>query len=105
MILTGEDQRTHRGACPSDTLSFIYLTWTVLESEVGEKPATNRMSHGTSSVTKCSVGGKVPGTQGRWGPTGAPRLPTLKNVGYVVDKLALGQIFSEFFGFPLSVSS
>jgi hypothetical protein len=26
------------------------------------------------------------------------------HVGFVVDKLALGQVFSEFFGFPLSVS-
>jgi hypothetical protein len=26
------------------------------------------------------------------------------HVGFVVDKVALGQVFSEFFGFPLSVS-
>jgi hypothetical protein len=25
-------------------------------------------------------------------------------VGFVVEKVALGQVFSEFFGFPLSIS-
>jgi hypothetical protein len=30
-------------------------------------------------------------------------MPRLANVGFV-DKVALGQVFSEFFGFPLSVS-
>jgi hypothetical protein len=26
------------------------------------------------------------------------------NVGFVVDKVALGQVFSEYFGLPLSIS-
>jgi hypothetical protein len=30
--------------------------------------------------------------------------PMSVHVGFVVDKVALGQFFSEFFGFPLSVS-
>jgi hypothetical protein len=30
--------------------------------------------------------------------------PVSIHVGFVVDKVALGQVFSEFFGFPLSIS-
>jgi hypothetical protein len=32
-------------------------------------------------------------------------VPRSVHVGYVVDEVALGQVFSEFFGFPLSISS
>jgi hypothetical protein len=31
-------------------------------------------------------------------------MPGSIHVGFVVDKVALGRFFSEFFGFPLSVS-
>jgi hypothetical protein len=33
----------------------------------------------------------------------SPRRPGFANVGFVVDKVALGQVISEFFGFPLSI--
>jgi hypothetical protein len=37
----------------------------------------------------------------RWFPTAAARVRARSNhVGFVVDKLALGQVFSEYFGFP-----
>jgi hypothetical protein len=35
-----------------------------------------------------------------WGPEFVPRSI---HVGFVVDKVALGQFFSEFFGFPLVI--
>jgi hypothetical protein len=37
----------------------------------------------------------------RWLPTAAARVRArVWQVGYVVDKMALGQVFSEYFGFP-----
>jgi len=30
-------------------------------------------------------------------------VPGSIHVGFVVDKVALGQVFSKFFGFPLSI--
>jgi hypothetical protein len=37
----------------------------------------------------------------RWLPTAAARVrATLWQVGFVVDKVASGQVFSEYFGFP-----
>jgi hypothetical protein len=37
----------------------------------------------------------------RWLATGAARVPArVWKVGFVVDKVALGQIFSEYFVFP-----
>jgi hypothetical protein len=37
----------------------------------------------------------------RWFPTAAARVRSLSDhVGFVVDKVALGQVFSEYFGFP-----
>jgi hypothetical protein len=41
----------------------------------------------------------------RWLPTAAARVRALSgNVGFVVDKVALGQIFSEYFSFPCQSS-
>jgi hypothetical protein len=48
----------------------------------------------------------------RWVAGFPPRLPEFESkfnpwsshVGYVVDKGALGQVFSEYFGFPCKVS-
>jgi hypothetical protein len=38
---------------------------------------------------------------GRWLPTAAIRVrPRVWQVGFVVDKVASGQVFSEYFGFP-----
>jgi hypothetical protein len=36
----------------------------------------------------------------RWLPTAAARVPASGHVGFVVDKVALGQVFSEYFCFP-----
>jgi hypothetical protein len=37
----------------------------------------------------------------RWDPTAAARVRArLWQVGFVVDKVASGQVFSEYFGFP-----
>lgn len=51
ITLTGEKQSTGTKTCPSVTLSTINLTWAELESKPGlpgEKPATNRLRHGTA---------------------------------------------------------
>jgi hypothetical protein len=37
----------------------------------------------------------------RWLPTAAARVRArVWQVGFVVDKMALGQVFSEYYGFP-----
>jgi hypothetical protein len=37
----------------------------------------------------------------RWFPTAAARVrPRSRHVGFVVEKVTLGQVFSEYFGFP-----
>jgi hypothetical protein len=42
----------------------------------------------------------------RWLPTAAARVRArVWQVGFVVDKMALGQIFSEYFGFPTNLHS
>jgi hypothetical protein len=41
----------------------------------------------------------------RWLPTAAARVfIRVEHVGFVVDKAALGQVFSEYFGFPFQSS-
>jgi hypothetical protein len=41
----------------------------------------------------------------RWLPTAAARVQTRSShVGFVVDKVGLGQVFSEYFGFPCQSS-
>jgi hypothetical protein len=41
----------------------------------------------------------------RWLPTAAARVRIrVWQVGFVVDKVALGQVFSEYFGFPCQSS-
>jgi hypothetical protein len=41
----------------------------------------------------------------RWIPTAAARVRALSgHVGFVVDKVELGQVFSEYFGFPYQSS-
>jgi hypothetical protein len=40
----------------------------------------------------------------RWLPTAAARVRVrAEHVRFMVDKVALGQIFSEYFGFPLQI--
>jgi hypothetical protein len=41
----------------------------------------------------------------RWLPTAAARVRArVWQLGFVVDKVALGQVFSEYFGFPCQSS-
>jgi hypothetical protein len=56
MKLTGENQSTWGKTCPSATLSTTNPTWTDAGSNPGlrgERPATNRLSHGTA-LRQCS---------------------------------------------------
>jgi hypothetical protein len=51
MKLTGENRSTRGKTCPSAILSTTNPIWTDLESNLGlrcERPATNRLSHGTA---------------------------------------------------------
>jgi hypothetical protein len=51
-------------------------------------------------VKKCK-GRAIAQAVSRWLPTAAARVqPGSSLVGFVVDKVALGQVFSEYFGFP-----
>jgi hypothetical protein len=40
----------------------------------------------------------------RWLPTTAARVRLRAACGFMVDKAALGQVFSEYFGFPFQAS-
>jgi hypothetical protein len=54
MTLIGENRRTRSETCPSATLSTINLTWTdpgLNPGLRGARPATNRLSHGTTKFT------------------------------------------------------
>jgi hypothetical protein len=56
MILTGENRRTRRKTCPSATLSTTNPTWFDPAANPGlrgERPATNRLSHGTICAYSC----------------------------------------------------
>jgi hypothetical protein len=47
------------------------------------------------------VGRAIPEAVSRWLPTAAARVRArVWQVGFVVDKVASGQVFSEYFGFP-----
>jgi hypothetical protein len=53
MKLTGENRITRGKTCPSATLSTTNPTWTDPGSNPGlrgDRPATNRLSHGTAYV-------------------------------------------------------
>jgi hypothetical protein len=54
MKLTGENLNTRRRACPSATLSTTNPLWTDPGSGPGlrgERPATDRLSHGTATIS------------------------------------------------------
>jgi hypothetical protein len=56
MKLTGENRSTRRETCHSTTLSTTNPTWTDPGSNPGlrcERPATNRLSHGTVCILLC----------------------------------------------------
>jgi hypothetical protein len=51
MMMTGENRRIRGKACPGATLSTTNPTWTDPGADPslrGERPATNRLSHGTA---------------------------------------------------------
>jgi hypothetical protein len=51
MILTGENRRTRRKTCPSATLSTTNPIWIDPGTNPGlhgERPASNRLNHGTA---------------------------------------------------------
>jgi hypothetical protein len=57
MKLTGENRSDRGKTCPSATLSTTNPTWTDPGSNPGlrgERPATNRLSHGTALVLSVS---------------------------------------------------
>ena len=58
MKLTGENLSTRGKTCPSTTLSTTKFTWTDPGSNPGlrcEKPATNRLGHGTANAEQRNV--------------------------------------------------
>jgi hypothetical protein len=88
--------------CPSATLSTKNPTWPDLGSNTGprcEKPAINRLSYGTAFTHCIGAGGYSPVSH-LGGPCSIPYY-----VGFVVDKMALGRIVSEYFGFPCLLST
>jgi hypothetical protein len=57
------------------------------------------------SVWVYSVGRAVAQAVSRWLPTDAAQVRARsEHVGFVVDKAELGQVFSEYFGFPCQSS-
>jgi hypothetical protein len=53
---------------------------------------------------KSSVGRSIAQAVSRWLPFAAARFASEQHGGFVVDKTALGQVFSEYFGFPCQSS-
>jgi hypothetical protein len=58
------------------------------------------------AVSRCLPTAAAPVAQAvcRWLPTAAARVRVRAACGFVVDKAALGQVFSEYFGFPCQSS-
>jgi hypothetical protein len=57
------------------------------------------------SVSNWSLDRAIPQAVSRWLPTAAARVHARSgHVGFVVDKVALGQVFSEYFDFPCQSS-
>jgi hypothetical protein len=58
MELTGENRSTRGKTCPSTTLSTTNLTWNDPGSNTslrGDRPATNRLRHGTAMLVAYST--------------------------------------------------
>jgi hypothetical protein len=52
-------------------------------------------------MCKCKGRPRYSSSDSRWLPTAVARVRArVWQVGFVVDKVALGQVFSEYFGFP-----
>jgi hypothetical protein len=57
------------------------------------------------SVSTLHLGRALAQAVSRWLPTAAARVRVrAEHVGFVVDKVALGQVFSEYFGFTCQSS-
>jgi hypothetical protein len=86
--------------CPSATLSTTNPTWPDLGANPGRrggKPETSRLSYGTALVLPLlSFAGFSPRRPGFHSRSG--------HVRFVVDKMALEHVFSEYFGFPCQFS-
>jgi hypothetical protein len=52
------------------------------------------------SMRRCCDNEKYWPLASRWLPTATAWLPSSGHVGFVVDKAAVEQVFSEYFGFP-----
>jgi hypothetical protein len=68
---------------------------------------SERSTHSTGCQWEFSVliGHAIAQAVSRWLPTAAARVQArVWQVGFVVDKVALGQVFSEYFGFPCQSS-
>jgi hypothetical protein len=58
-----------------------------------------------TTVTTINLGRAIAQAVSRWLPTAAAVFAHGSGqVGFVVDKVALGQVFSEYFGFPCQSS-
>jgi hypothetical protein len=56
-------------------------------------------------ILPINLGRAIAQAVSRWLPTAAARVRTrVWQVGFVVDKVALGQVFSDYFGFPCQSS-
>jgi hypothetical protein len=56
MILTRENRKTRRKICPSASLTTTNITWIYPDANPGlrgERPATNRLSHGMALWQLC----------------------------------------------------
>jgi hypothetical protein len=63
------------------------------------------MKHSGQSDLTFNFGRAIAQTVSRWLPTVAARVRVrTEHVGFVVDKVALGQVFSEYFSFPCQSS-
>jgi hypothetical protein len=63
------------------------------------------VGHNICNVHEVSQGRAIAQAVSRWLPRRRPGVePGSGQVGFVVDKVALGQVFSEYFGFPCQFS-
>jgi hypothetical protein len=61
--------------------------------------------HSELETKRLDIGCAIAQAVSRWLPTAAAQVRVrAKHVGFVVDKVALGQVFSEYFGFPCQSS-
>jgi hypothetical protein len=70
-----------------------------------KKPGGYYMYHLLQHTKKLCIGRAIAQAVSRRFPTAAARFETwLSHMGFVVDRVTLGQVFSEYFGFPCHLS-